>query len=73
MRATIKQKQRGTSVKRERLALGLNQTQLADAAGVCRSAVVTAEKGAPIKSATAHKLAAALGKEFGDLFEVVIL
>lgn len=73
MRAVIKQKQGGTSVKRARLALNMTQAQLADAAGVCRAAVGKTENGLPIKSSTAHKVAEALGKDFGTLFEVVII
>lgn len=43
-----------------RLALGLTQEDLADRAGVSRSAVQDAERGEPVRVSTAKKLASVL-------------
>lgn len=55
-------------LKRLRVLKGWSQEQLAEKAGVSRSAVQDAERGEEIRVSTAKKLAAVFGIDWRDLF-----
>lgn len=57
-----------TELKKRRKALGLNQTQLAERAGVCQTAISQYEKGECFpRRGILEKLAAALNCSIHDL------
>lgn len=71
MRVIIKQKGPEFSLQVARVAQGMSQAELAEAAQISRAALSAAENGRPLQIKTAYKLAAALKRDFSELFDAV--
>ena len=56
-------------LKRERVAAGLSQRDLAERAGVTQTTIVKAEQGTIVRPSTVRKLARALGVQPRDLID----
>lgn len=69
MRVIVKQKGEGMTLRVARMAQGISQAELATASGCNRASVSGAENGRPIQFKTAYKLAAALNRDFSELFD----
>lgn len=69
MRVIIKQKGPDFSLQVARVAKGMSQAELAAAAKISRAALSAAENGRPLQIKTAYKLAAALNRDFSELFD----
>ncbi|MHB8455869.1 MAG: helix-turn-helix transcriptional regulator [Acidiferrobacterales bacterium] len=55
-------KSAGEAFKKERLAVGMTQAQVAEKAGVRRETIIQLESGAPTSSSTIIQAVAAIGK-----------
>jgi len=62
---------KGDAVRRARIIAGLTSAELAEAIGLSRPMLSSIENGAGTTVKTAHKIAAALGRPFEDLFDIV--
>ncbi|MDD5263340.1 MAG: helix-turn-helix domain-containing protein [Candidatus Bipolaricaulis sp.] len=62
---------KGDAVRRARIVAGLTSADCADAVGVSRPMLSSIENGAGTSVTTAHKISAAVGKGFEELFEIV--
>ena len=61
---------KGDAVRRARIMGGLTSAELASEVGISRPMLSSIENGAGTSVKTAHKIAAALGRTFEDLFEI---
>jgi DNA-binding XRE family transcriptional regulator len=61
---------KGDAVRRARIVAGFTSAELATGIGISRAMLSSIENGAGTSVKTAHKIAAALGSSFGDLFEI---
>ena len=60
----------GHEILRKRVLSGLNQMDLAKAAGIPHSSVIRAESGKSVSPKTATGICKALGMKFDDLFTI---
>jgi len=61
---------KGDAVRRARIMGGLTSAELAAEVGISRPMLSSIENGAGTSVKTAHKIAAALGQAFDELFEI---
>lgn len=61
---------KGDAVRRARIIGGFTSAELAKAVGISRPMLSSIENGAGTSVKTAHKIAAALGAGFDDLFRI---
>ena len=61
---------KGDAVRRARIMGGLTSAELAAEVGISRPMLSSIENGAGTSVKTAHKIAAALGCAFDELFEI---
>ena len=64
---------REDAVRRARIVAGFTAAELAAEIGISRPMLSSIENGAGTSVKTAHKIAAALGSSFDDLFEITSL
>jgi DNA-binding XRE family transcriptional regulator len=62
---------KGDAVRRARIVAGLTSADCADAVGVSRPMLSAIENGSGTSVTTAHKISAAVGKAFEDLFDII--
>jgi len=61
---------KGDAVRRARIITGFTSAELAKTVGISRPMLSSIENGAGTSVKTAHKIAAALGASFDDLFDI---
>ena len=64
---------KGDAVRRARIVAGFTSAELATEVGISRPMLSSIENGAGTSVKTAHRIAAALGAPFDDLFEITSL
>jgi len=62
---------KGDAVRRARIIAGFTSADCAGAVGVSRPMLSSIENGASTSVTTAHRIAAAVGKTFEELFDIV--
>lgn len=65
--------QKGDSVTRARGETGLSMGKFAVKCGVSRPVISNIESGVPVRETSAYKVAQALEKPFGELFDIAIV
>ena len=65
--------QKGDRVTRARGEIGLTMGEFAEKCGVSRPVISNIESGRPVREKSAYKVAQALNKPFGELFDIAII